>query len=174
MTTFKPTFFCQNCGKQNDWKGYSYENKYCNNACQAEARKKKRTEEWLSSGTINSGKNSPAKVGYNTTINNSQVDNCLFGAIGGSSCTNSVNMNEPFSAKYSASPIPDWIKGETGYIAQTRGYNCGICGISEWQGQKLVLETDFVDGNKANTSEQNLRLLCPNCKSQRKKQLTSK
>jgi len=45
-------------------------------------------------------------------------------------------------------------------------YKCSECGISEWQGSRLSLELDHVDGNSTNHSLNNLRLLCPNCHSQ--------
>ena len=45
-------------------------------------------------------------------------------------------------------------------------YNCEECGISEWQGKKISLELDHIDGINTNHSLNNLRLLCPNCHSQ--------
>ena len=139
MPNFKPTFYCQNCGKQNDWKGHSYENKYCNNACQQEAQRKKKAENWIAEGTFVS--NASPTIACNAALDSS-------------------NMRS-----FSASAIPEWIKGETGYIAQTRGYNCAVCSISDWRGQKLKLEPDHADGDTKNVAETNIRLLCPNCKS---------
>lgn len=52
------------------------------------------------------------------------------------------------------------------YIAEVRGYNCELCGISEWQGKKLTLHVDHTNGDPGNNSPKNLRLLCPNCHSQ--------
>ena len=43
---------------------------------------------------------------------------------------------------------------------------CLICGITDWNGKKLNIELDHIDGNKYNHSLLNLRLLCPNCHSQ--------
>jgi len=43
---------------------------------------------------------------------------------------------------------------------------CSICGISEWNNNKLNMELDHIDGNKYNHLLNNLRLLCPNCHSQ--------
>ena len=44
---------------------------------------------------------------------------------------------------------------------------CKLCGIaSEWNGKKLVLQVDHVDGDFLNNTRDNLRLLCPNCHSQ--------
>ena len=42
---------------------------------------------------------------------------------------------------------------------------CEICGLSEWQGKKLVLEVHHKDGNHYNNTINNLQLLCPNCHS---------
>lgn len=45
-------FNCLNCGRENPVRGANYSNKYCNNHCQQQHRKKqlteKRVEEWLS------------------------------------------------------------------------------------------------------------------------------
>ena len=43
---------------------------------------------------------------------------------------------------------------------------CCICSISIWQGRKLSLQLDHIDGDRTNNEIQNLRLLCPNCHSQ--------
>ncbi|MBV9546260.1 MAG: HNH endonuclease [Chloroflexi bacterium] len=43
---------------------------------------------------------------------------------------------------------------------------CAVCGITEWQGRKLVLELDHVNGVGDDHRIANLRLLCPNCHSQ--------
>lgn len=46
---------CQNCGKINKWKGYSYANTYCDNKCQQEYQYKKRIREWEENGTTAKG-----------------------------------------------------------------------------------------------------------------------
>ena len=52
-------------------------------------------------------------------------------------------------------------------IAEGLKYNtCEECGISDWNGQELVMHLDHKDGNRYNHSLENLRMLCPNCHSQ--------
>lgn len=43
---------------------------------------------------------------------------------------------------------------------------CKICGIKDWQGCKLVLVLDHINGNATDWRIENLRLICPNCDSQ--------
>ena len=45
------------------------------------------------------------------------------------------------------------------------GYKCSMCGLDHWQGHRLSLELDHVDGNAGNNQPSNLRLVCPNCHS---------
>lgn len=49
-----------------------------------------------------------------------------------------------------------------GYIK----YECSICKINNWLGNKLVLHLDHVNGVNNDNRIENLRLLCPNCHSQ--------
>lgn len=42
---------------------------------------------------------------------------------------------------------------------------CNKCGISEWLGNKLILELEHKDGNHFNNKRENLEMLCPNCHS---------
>ena len=51
-------------------------------------------------------------------------------------------------------------------ISITKGYMCSICGISEWNGYKITLIVDHIDGNAGNNLPDNVRLVCPNCNSQ--------
>jgi predicted RNA-binding Zn-ribbon protein involved in translation (DUF1610 family) len=45
-------------------------------------------------------------------------------------------------------------------------YVCVECGISEWNGKKIALQLDHIDGDSSNHRKENLRFLCPNCHSQ--------
>ena len=52
------------------------------------------------------------------------------------------------------------------YIKYRDGNKCSVCGITEWNGQKLQFDIDHADGNPYNNDSKNLRFLCPNCHSQ--------
>lgn len=46
-------------------------------------------------------------------------------------------------------------------------YQCQKCGLGdEWQGEKLVLIMDHINGDHHDNRLENLRFLCPNCNSQ--------
>ena len=46
------------------------------------------------------------------------------------------------------------------------GRRCAVCSLEEWQGEKIPIELDHIDGDCFNNSRENLRLLCPNCHAQ--------
>lgn len=43
---------------------------------------------------------------------------------------------------------------------------CDICGIDEWNGKKLIMQLDHINGISNDHRLENIRLLCPNCHSQ--------
>jgi len=52
------------------------------------------------------------------------------------------------------------------YIFEQQGHKCGICGITDWNGQPIVFQADHIDGNSQNLKPNNLQMICPNCHSQ--------
>jgi hypothetical protein len=52
------------------------------------------------------------------------------------------------------------------FLIKLDGYQCKECGISEWNGKRITLEVEHIDGDSEDSSRQNVCLLCPNCHSQ--------
>ena len=52
------------------------------------------------------------------------------------------------------------------YFERITEYKCAFCGINEWNGKKLTLQKDHIDGDTTNNTMSNLRYLCPNCHTQ--------
>jgi len=59
--------------------------------------------------------------------------------------------------------LPPFIKR---HIKKLCGDTCQICNIKEWNGKKIILEVDHIDGDYSNNHVDNLRAICPNCHSQ--------
>lgn len=47
-----------------------------------------------------------------------------------------------------------------------QGSTCNHCGIVDWNGKKLTLELEHIDGNHHNNARENVEAICPNCHSQ--------
>lgn len=43
---------------------------------------------------------------------------------------------------------------------------CSHCGLQDWQGARLVMHLDHINGIRNDNRLENLRMLCPNCHSQ--------
>jgi len=54
------------------------------------------------------------------------------------------------------------------YLVENTQYKCEVCGITDWNGQKLTLQVDHIDGDRKNNEFSNLRFICPNCHTQTK------
>ena len=50
-------------------------------------------------------------------------------------------------------------------IKEGKGVNCEICSISDWNGFKLSLILDHINGINNDNRRDNLRFVCPNCNS---------
>lgn len=52
-------------------------------------------------------------------------------------------------------------------VLEEQNRKCLECGLGEiWNGKKLTLQIDHIDGNNQNNVRENLRGLCPNCHTQ--------
>ena len=115
------TYHCLSCGRENPIRGASYLNKYCNNQCQQDHRRKllteKRITEWQSDCSL-----------------------------------------------YVWKEVPKYIKD---YLIQARGNKCQGCGITEWRNKSISLIAVQRDNDVYNNKENNLELLCPNCRTQK-------
>lgn len=60
--------------------------------------------------------------------------------------------------------VPEWIKK---YLIKTRGHRCEVCSNTKHAGHDIPLVVDYKDNNSHNSAEENLQLICPNCKSQK-------
>jgi hypothetical protein len=60
--------------------------------------------------------------------------------------------------------IPDWVRK---YLINARGHKCAVCGNTSHNGMAIPLVVDHLDNNTQNNSEDNLQLICPNCRSQK-------
>lgn len=87
----------------------------------------------------------------------------------GKYCSNKCQLTHQFNQRVDA-----WVNnnekiGKTiakRYLVDHHGDKCSVCGITDWNGESLVLEIDHTDGDAYNNRPENLRLICPNCHSQ--------
>lgn len=52
------------------------------------------------------------------------------------------------------------------YLIKTNGHRCQICGVEEWNGEKVPLVCDHINGDSSNNDLTNFRVICRNCDGQ--------
>ena len=60
--------------------------------------------------------------------------------------------------------VPDWIKR---YLVEQRGHKCETCKGTMHNNKEIPLIVNYKDNNTYNNSEENLELICPNCRAQK-------
>jgi len=61
--------------------------------------------------------------------------------------------------------IPSYIQT---YLIAHRGHRCEVCSTETWQGQPIPLTAVQRNSDIYDNREENLLLICPNCRAQRK------
>lgn len=49
------------------------------------------------------------------------------------------------------------------FLLKTRQHKCELCELEKWREYSIPLEVDHKNGNSQENTEENLRLICPNC-----------
>ena len=60
--------------------------------------------------------------------------------------------------------VPEWIKK---YLIEKQGHKCEVCLNEHHNSKEIPLDVIYADNNSYNNNEDNLMLICPNCRSQR-------
>jgi hypothetical protein len=149
--------FCFQCGEM-----ISYEkrfNKFCSQSCGAKFNNNKRklkTYEIKCLSCSNIIKDSRKQRKYCSTIcqakekNKNVIEQWKIG------------KNKGYSGKTML--VPPWLRRYLFEKFNSKCCKCGWCEINPTT-NKIPLEVNHIDGNAANSKEQNLELLCPNCHS---------
>lgn len=86
------------------------------------------------------------------------------------------NKGMTYSETTSRIPLEAILQKGTNYRSSTlkkrlikeglKEYKCEKCGITNWNGDEIVLELHHINGNHFDNRLENLQILCPNCHSQ--------
>ena len=49
------------------------------------------------------------------------------------------------------------------HLITKRGHKCERCNLANWEGEKIPLEIEHINGDSTDHREENLKLLCCNC-----------
>lgn len=81
-----------------------------------------------------------------------------------SASTKKIDLKDILDGKFPSYPtskiLPRLVK--EGY----KEYRCEKCSIDKWNGERISLELNHIDGDNSNHVLSNLEALCPNCHSQ--------
>ena len=121
--------------------------KFCSRSCAAKVNKTGRKYP----ERVNARKSVVCRCGGIPRVNNSLCDSCIALGRGHHICESLSDAKTEGTRRR--------------YLLRTRPHQCqGTgCGITTWLGQPVPLEMDHTDGDSDNNTEENLRLLCPNC-----------
>ena len=61
----------------------------------------------------------------------------------------------------------NWSRRMGIYLKELRGNKCENCGIENWNGKELTFQIDHINGDRKDNRYINLKILCPNCHTQR-------
>ena len=133
--------YCPNCDERLPYeKRY---NKFCGQSCAAS---------YNNQGVVRVKSVNPAECAHcgaiKETRQNKYCDECIENSV-----YNIVHDIEDIRSE----------KGIRAYLLRTREYRCEDCGLETWKDQPIPLEVDHIDGNPDHNTEENLRLVCPNC-----------
>jgi len=135
---------CNKCGKEHD--GSFGSGKFCSRACANSRIRTEETKKKISEGILKSEWWLKCDYSHNSSDEKIEKQKETWKA------KRNFNTAHIFSIK-------KWIKEE-------RGHKCEECGVEEWNGKRLPMEVDHIDGNTKNNDLTNLKVLCPNCHSQ--------
>ena len=142
---------CPKCSNSHSQKGT-----YCSRSCANARQWSQQDKENKSLGAKNSWKNPTLAMvlGIQKKVNGNS-----------SPGSRKKNILEPYFKEGKTDGIS--IKFLKEILNQEQNRKCQECGTgSEWNGKKLNLELDHINGNSKDNSRLNIRLLCPNCHSQ--------